>query len=98
MTTDFPTGLVKYSQTPVFTESSVPAALLKDHSTKPSVWGKLIVTKGKLVYQRINQAAQFLVAGDNATIFPEELHHVAPQGDVEFQVEFYKPAAEGGAS
>ncbi|CUK27514.1 tellurite resistance protein TehB [Cognatishimia activa] len=98
MTTDFPAGLVKYSQSPVFTESTVPAALLKDHSTKPSVWGKLIVTKGTLIYQRVDKTAQFLKTGDAATIFPEELHHVTPQGEVEFQVEFYKPAAEGGAS
>ena len=97
MAHDFPSNLLKYSQSPVFTERTVPSALLKDHRTKASVWGKLIVNKGTLIYQRIDQPAQTLVAGDSATIFPQELHHVIPQDTVEFQVEFYKPKVEGGS-
>ncbi len=96
MAHDFPKDAVKYSQSPVFTEETIPAALQRDHYTKEGVWGRIVVTSGALVYTRINQPAHTIHAGETAIIFPEELHHVAADGTVEFQVEFHRvPQAEG---
>ena len=42
--------LESYKRTPNFTENSVPAGLLADHSTKEGVWGLIHVTQGRLRY------------------------------------------------
>ena len=98
MADEFPAGLQKYSQSPVFTEATIPDALQKDHSTKALVWGKLVVSRGALTYVRDGHASQTVQAGETATIFPEEKHHVTPNGEVTFQVEFYRTAAKGKVS
>ena len=38
-----PAEVVPYKRTPVFEQHSVPAGLLKRHSTKAGVWGKIVV-------------------------------------------------------
>ncbi len=45
-----PDGLAPYKRTPVFTENTVPASLLKDHKTKAGVWGVIHVKLGRLRY------------------------------------------------
>jgi len=98
MADDFPAGLQKYSQSPMFTEATIPGALQKDHSTKASVWGKIVVSRGALIYIRDGQSPQTVQAGETATIFPEEKHHVTPSGEVTFQVEFYRIAEKDKVS
>ena len=39
-----------YKQTRSFTEETVPATLLNEHSTKDGVWGLIHVEQGKLRY------------------------------------------------
>lgn len=96
MAHDFPTNAVKYSQSPVFTEATIPAALQRDHNTKPGIWGRIVVSSGALDYTRINRPTRTVQAGETATIYPEDLHHVAAVGTVQFQVEFYRvPQTEG---
>lgn len=90
-----PPHVVKYSESPVFTEESIPEALRKNHQTKPMVWGQIVVKEGTLMYLRDNRPAQRVRAGENATIYPEEPHSVAPEGDVTFKVEFYREPVEG---
>ena len=46
MTTYLPGGLEPYKRTNTFTEDSVPAGLLAEHSTKDGVWGLIHVEKG----------------------------------------------------
>lgn len=38
-----PEGLTPYKRTPVFDQDSLPSALLRDHRTKPGVWGVIQV-------------------------------------------------------
>lgn len=89
----WPEGLVAYKRTPDFTEASVPAGLLKAHSTKAGVWAELHVEQGRLRFRDLETGAEHLLAaGAHRLIFPEALHEVAPVGAVRFHVEFYRAA------
>lgn len=91
-----PENLVKYSESPLFTQATVPDALRQDHQTKAGVWGKIVVTSGALAYRRQGRAVQLVTAGRPAVIFPQDPHSVAPQGDVAFRVEFYRANRKDG--
>ena len=47
---ELPAHFQPYRKTPVFTEQSVPAALLKSHTTRRGVWAKIHVLEGRLRY------------------------------------------------
>lgn len=89
--------LVKYAESPVFTEKTIPEALRRDHQTKKGVWGRIVVAEGELIYRRRGRPERRVAPGDTAMIYPEELHYVAPRGHVRFTVEFLKPSADGAA-
>ena len=88
---EFPDNFIPYKKTPVFTEESLPSGLKNDHSTKIGIWGKIIVTEGKLRY-RVNSLKTDieLSPSESGIVLPEVLHSVAPLGTVKFFVEFYK--------
>ncbi len=90
MTISLPANAEKYAQTKEFTQDTVPAALLKDHSTKPSAWGLVVVSEGALDFTRINQQPERVAAGESIVIVPHELHKVKPVDTVKFHVEFYR--------
>jgi tellurite resistance-related uncharacterized protein len=90
MALSLPANVQRYAQTKEFTQDTVPAALLKDHSTKPEAWGLIVVSEGALIYTRINQQPERIEAGNAGVIVPHELHKVAPDGVVRFHVEFYR--------
>lgn len=84
-----PSHLRAYKRTPSFTETTVPKGLLGNHRTAPGVWAKIHVEQGELLY--IVGAEQHLLRpGTFGIIEPEVIHSVAPQGPVQFFVEFYK--------
>jgi len=88
---EFPDNFIPYKKTPVFTEESLPSELKNDHSTKVGVWGKIIVTEGKLQYLVNSLKTDVeLSPGELGIILPEIVHSVAPLGTVKFYVEFYK--------
>lgn len=89
---EIPVNVTSYKKTPEFDESSIPKGLLKAHQTKEGVWGKIILTKGKLEY-KINGAESVIVILDknnHGVVEPAILHEVKAIGDVKFYVEFYK--------
>lgn len=89
--THIPEGLSAYNRTPVFTEQTVPKALLADHNTKTGVWGLIQVESGKLRYTIPGRKLeQELTPGAPGVVKPEELHHVTPLGPVRFFVEFWR--------
>lgn len=95
MTADLPEGLETYNRTATFTESTVPAALLADHSTKSGVWGLIQVEEGTLRYlvtdPRRAPAERFLTsANEPAIVEPTILHRVEPIGAVRFHVAFLR--------
>ena len=87
-----PPGLAAYRQTPVFTDQTVPAGLLRDHSTKAGTWGLIHVTEGELLYRIKASGEEFLLTPDTppGVVEPEVLHSVEPQGAVTFHVEFWR--------
>ncbi|KUP93407.1 DUF1971 domain-containing protein [Tritonibacter horizontis] len=90
MTITLPSTVEKYAESPVFTEGTVPAALLREHSTKVGAWGLIVVRDGALTYTRKGCTPIRLTAGDSAVILPQEPHHVTPGDAVTFQIEFYR--------
>jgi tellurite methyltransferase len=87
---ELPEHFIAFHQTPEFTEATIPAGLLKDHTTKPGVWAKILVTEGTLRYHVDGLSQTFeLVAGTVGIVVPEVLHYVEPLGPVRFSVEFY---------
>lgn len=89
---ELPADMVPYSRSADFDETTVPARLLAEHSTKSGVWGVLHVLAGALTYVvEPPLAREVLVkAGDTAVIVPEVKHRVQPEGTVRFFVEFYR--------
>ncbi len=86
-----PDGLRPYKRTPVFTESTVPSALLADHATKAGVWGVLHVNAGSLAYVVAETGETTLLeAGARAVIEPEQRHRVVVDRPVEFFIEFHR--------
>jgi tellurite resistance-related uncharacterized protein len=95
MTTRLPEGLESYKRTPTFTEASVPAGLLKDHSTKDGTWGLIHVEEGSLRYVVTDprrSGAEGILTPDSAPgiVEPTILHYVEPLGVVRFYVEFLR--------
>ena len=88
---EWPEHFVAYKQTPEFTEASIPPALRKDHSTKPGVWARILVSEGRLRYRApalgIDMEVSPAVVG---IVVPEVPHSVEPLGAVRFHVAFYK--------
>ena len=90
---ELPQGLVAYRRTPVFTETTVPVGLRTRHQTKTGVWGKLVVTEGRLRFRRLEPPAETILdPAHPAVIAPEEPHEVETVGPVQFFVEFYREA------
>lgn len=90
MTAQLPPGLVAYRRTPVFTETTLPAALRRRHMTRAGVWGLISVVEGRLRFRRLEPLVETtLDPTAPAVVAPEEPHEVEPIGEVRFFVEFY---------
>lgn len=93
-----PSDLEAYRQTPIFDETTVPAALLRRHTTKAAVWGRICVLEGELVYRVLEPEIreERLVPGRDGVVAPQVPHEVEPVGHVRFFVEFLRrPPAAG---
>jgi tellurite resistance-related uncharacterized protein len=89
-----PSDVVAYSRTPEFDEETVPASLLKAHSTKPGVWGLIHVTEGRLAYliadpRREPSERVLTPQGEPGVVEPTIIHSIEPLGPVRFYVEFH---------
>lgn len=87
-----PTDVTPYKKTPEFTETSVPAGLLKDHQTKEGVWGKIVILEGALEYTIIEPELEVIELSESryGVVEPTVLHHIKPLGPVRFYVEFQR--------
>jgi len=90
-----PPDVSPYSRTQDFTETTVPQALLKAHTTKAGAWALIHVLEGRLVYRiedpRRPAAEQVLTAQTSpGVVEPTILHAVEPLGPVRFYVEFHR--------
>jgi tellurite methyltransferase len=86
-----PENAQMYKRTKDFTQQTVPAALLLDHTTKAGVWARIVVTSGELEYSFGEPRRTFVLNRERAGIVqPEVPHQIKPCGDVEFHVEFLR--------
>lgn len=103
MTAHLPEGLEPYKRTATFTETTVPAALLGDHSTKSGAWGLIHVEEGALRYlvtdPRRNSTERILTPeSEPGIVEPTILHRVEPVGTVQFHVEFLHARSQASAA
>jgi tellurite resistance-related uncharacterized protein len=94
-----PDGAEPYKRTGTFTETTVPAALLDNHSTKHGAWGLLHVEQGRLRYVVTDPrrpASERILTPETppGVIEPTIVHRVEPLGAVRFYVEFHRAAAD----
>ncbi|HQS17126.1 MAG TPA: DUF1971 domain-containing protein [Reyranella sp.] len=89
---------IPYKSTPVFDETTLPAALRREHRTKDGVWGVIRVLEGevRLVLDDGSDAAGTVLTPDRpGLVLPEQPHHVEPLGRMRMQVDFHDHAPEG---
>jgi tellurite resistance-related uncharacterized protein len=86
-----PVDVEIYKTTREFNEGSIPAGLLKAHSTKAGTWGKIVVVSGQLRYRILAPDVEEIILSPEkfGVVEPTVHHEVAPIGDVRFYVEFY---------
>jgi tellurite resistance-related uncharacterized protein len=86
-----PAGVEWVRTTPEFTVATVPAGLLREHQVAAGVWGVLRVVAGSVRFVWEGTGAERSVsAGQALVIAPETPHHVEPEPDARFVVEFYR--------
>ena len=87
-----PGSVAPYKRTPVFSETTVPDGLRREHATKAGVWGLIHVESGRLRYEIAGSGEAVELSSDSppGVIEPEVLHSVAPVGEVRFFVEFHR--------
>ncbi len=96
---ELPGHFIPYKKTPVFTHDTVPAGLLKDHSTGPGTWARIHVMEGQLRYfVPIWDLDTVLSPDQPGIVVPEVLHSVAPLGQVRFYVEFHRAPIDASSS
>ncbi len=84
-----------YRSTPVFDETTLPAALRARHNTKAGVWGMVRVLEGKVKLTYLEPPSEILLDPDTAgLLIPEQPHFVEPLGKMRMQVEFYDQPPE----
>jgi tellurite resistance-related uncharacterized protein len=94
-----PPDLTPYRRTPEFTETTIPAGLLRAHATKEGAWGLIHVISGALAYRITDPrrpAVETVLTPEHApgVVEPTIRHEVEPLGPVRFYVEFLR-AGEG---
>lgn len=85
-----------YKSTPVFDETTLPAALRREHRTKDGVWGVIRVLEGELRLV-VADGETILTPSRPGLVLPQQPHHVEPLGKIRMQVDFYDraPAVSG---
>lgn len=91
---NLPANVIAYKKTSVFTQTTVPNALLQSHTTKEGSWGKIVVISGQLNYQILTEIPEEHTLNSDlpGIIEPQVPHQVNPLGAVEFYVEFHRQA------
>jgi tellurite resistance-related uncharacterized protein len=87
-----PRDATPYHRTPEFSESTLPDALRRRHTTKPGVWARIRVIEGTLRYRILAPQTRehVLTPGRPGIVEPEVPHEVEPIGRVRFYVEFLR--------
>lgn len=88
---ELPPDVEVYKRTADFNEDTVPPALLRAHTTKAGVWGRIRVVEGRLAYRIPGAGEEHVLTPDApGVVEPEVPHEVEPLGAVRFFVEFLR--------
>lgn len=89
---ELPKGLELVRTTALWSEETVPAAVLSGHRVADGVWGQLVVHSGSVgfVFEDEPDATIQVDLGGRVVIPPGRYHHVVLQGSSTFAVEFYR--------
>lgn len=86
-----PPDVQVYHRTSEFDAHTVPAGLLREHTTKAGVWARIVVLEGQLAFRSVaRQVDVVLDSSRPGVVEPEVSHEVEPLGPVRFYVEFLK--------
>lgn len=86
-----PDSVSAYQRTPEFSETSLPNALQRRHTTKPGVWGRIQILEGSLRYRILEPSEEHLLTPETPGIVaPEVPHEVEVVGTVRFFIEFFR--------
>ena len=84
-----------YRTTPVFDETSLPAALRAAHSTQAGVWGMIRVLAGRVKLVFVEPKAELVLDAETpGRLLPQQVHYVEPLGPMQMVVEFYDHAPD----
>ena len=87
---DMAQSVAPYRSTPIFDERTLPAALRREHRTKPGVWGVVRVLEGEVKLSFVDPPEVLIVSpGSPGLLLPDQPHFVEPVGTMRMQVEFY---------
>lgn len=91
-----PANTVPFKKTEVFTDSSVPSGLLREHRTAPGTWGRIVVLEGTLTYRILEPVIEEVQLSPDrfGVIEPTIRHEVLPGIGVRFYVEFLRIESE----
>lgn len=88
-----------YRSTPVFDETTLPAALRREHRTKAGVWGVIRVIEGELKLVLAESGSETILTPSRPGLLPpEQTHRVEPLGRMRMRVEFYDRDPDGIAA
>jgi tellurite resistance-related uncharacterized protein len=82
-----------YRSTPVFDETTLPAALRREHRTKDGTWGVIRVLEGELRLVLTEDGSETILTPERpGLVLPQQTHRVEPLGRMRMQVEFHDRA------
>ena len=87
-----PPDAVPYKRTTEFTEATAPAGLQQGHQTRASVWGRITIVSGSLLYRILEEPTgeYILDTSTSGVIEPEVKHEIELRGPVRFYIEFLR--------
>ena len=87
-----PGTVTQYKNTPEFNEHTIPAGLLRKHTTADAVWGRIRILEGRLLYRILEPAVEvFTLTPDfHGVVEPRIAHEVETLGPVRFCVDFLR--------
>jgi len=79
-----------YRSTPVFDETTLPAALRREHRTKAGVWGVIRMLEGQLKLSLADGGGEIILTPERpGLVLPDQPHRVEPLGPMRMRVDFY---------
>lgn len=88
----FPEGLTHVRSTREFDEHTVPAGLLKRHTTRAGTWGRIVLFEGQVTYRILEPTVEEtrLDPSKVGVVEPAVPHELELTGPVRFRVEFWR--------